>query len=443
MQQDGFNSRIGALMAFVGSAVGLGNLWKFPYMAGKNGGAAFILIYVAFMFCLCLPLMLSECIIGRRARAGAFDSFRKLAPGTGWSIIGAISVITAVLILSFYSVVGGWTLRYIVASLRSAFTDSGYGLPFGEFVSSSVEPLIYHLLFLALTITVLWSGVKNGIERYSKILMPLLFLMVLFLAGYSITLPGASKGIDFLLRPDFSSITSGVVLEALGQGLFSLSLGMAIMITYGSYLNSRENLPKMVVATISMDLIFALLAGFAILPAVFAFGFDPSEGAGLLFVILPEVFARVPAGAIIAPVFFVVIFIAALTSAVSLFEVIVASVVRNVKMSRKKILLCTGTFLAVSGTVCSISLGLISDVLVFGMNIFDLFDTLSSTYMMPAGAFLISLFVGHKMKREDVFDELSNGKTIKLRMFGLFMLLVKYFVPAGIVLIFLNKLGVF
>ncbi|MDR2564276.1 MAG: sodium-dependent transporter [Prevotellaceae bacterium] len=443
MQKDGFNSRIGALMAFVGSAVGLGNLWKFPYMAGKNGGAAFILIYVGFMFCLCLPLMLSECVIGRRAREGAFDSFRKLAPRSGWSIIGVISVITAVLILSFYSVVGGWTVRYIVASFRAAFTGDGYGSAFGAFASSNFEPLLYHLIFLALTITVLWSGVRNGIERYSKILMPVLFLMVLFLAAYSITLPGAGKGIEFLLRPDFSSITSSVVLDALGQGLFSLSLGMAIMITYGSYLSNSENLPRMVVATISMDLIFALLAGFAILPAVFAFGFDPAEGAGLLFVILPEVFARVPAGAIIGPAFFVVIFIAAITSAVSLFEVIVAAVIRSVKLSRKKILLCIGAFLALSGTLCSVSLGLLSEFRIFGLNIFDLFDTLSSTYMMPAGAFLISLFVGYRMKRADVFDELSNGKTIKIRMFGLFMLLVKYFVPAGIVLIFLNKLGVF
>ena len=443
MQRDGFNSRIGALMAFIGSAVGLGNLWKFPYMAGKNGGAAFILMYVVFMFCFCLPLMLSECIIGRRSRSSAVDAFKQLAPGTKWYIAGATGVLAGFLVLSFYSVVGGWTIRYIVESVRACFSGGTYSLQFDKFAGSTFSPLAYHLFFLILTIAILWSGIKNGIEKYSKILMPVLFIMVALLAAYSVSLPGAGEGVKFMLYPDFSNITPGVALEALGQGLFSLSLGMAIMITYSSYLNRKENLPRMVVTTILMDLLFALLAGFVILPAVYAFNSKPDEGPGLLFNILPKVFDSMPAGMIFGPVFFAVAFIAAITSAVSLLEVVVAFVTQSFKLTRRKALLITGAVLAATGAVCSMSKGVLSGATVFELNIFDLFDALSSTYLMPIGALLISLFVGYRMKRADILDELSSGKTVKVRMFAMIMFLVKYFVPAGIVVIFLNKLGVF
>lgn len=443
-KRDEFGSQIGALLALVGSAVGLGNLWKFPYMAGKNGGAAFILLYIGFMFLLCLPLMLSEFTIGRRSQANAVGAFQKLAPGTKWYLTGVLGTLTAFLILSFYSVVGGWAIKYLITSLHFGFTaSSGAKDVFSSFTSSLFMPVGMHLLFLFMTVAVLWTGVKNGIERYSKILMPLLFVMVALLAVYAVSLPGAKTGIDFMLKPDWNNVTSQTILEALGQGLFSLSLGMGIAITYSSYIRKDENLSKAAIITIVMDLIFALIAGFAILPAVFSFGYQPDEGPGLLFVILPEVFAKMPLGSVFAIVFFIVLLIAALTSAVSLLEVVVAYLSEEWKISRKKALLLSGGALAVLGTLCSLSLGKLSGVLLFGRNIFDFIDSLTSIFFMPIGAFFISLFVGWKMKKQDVYDEMSNSGKLKVRLFSLFLFLTRYFVPFAILLIFLNKLGLF
>lgn len=444
MKRDGFGSQLGTLMALIGSAVGLGNLWKFPYMAGKNGGAAFILLYVGFMLLLCLPLMLSEFIIGRRSQSNPVGAFRKLSPGTNWYYTGMLGVITAFIILSFYSVVGGWAVKYLITSLHFGFADiSGAAEYFSSFTQSPLEPLFMHLIFLFFTVAVLWTGIKNGIEKYSKILMPLLFFMIVILAVYSITLPGSSMGLVFLLKPDFSSVTPHVVLDALGQGLFSLSLGMGIVITYSSYMNKKEDLTKVAILTIVMDLVFALLAGFFILPAVFAFGFQPDEGPGLLFIILPQVFSKMPFGNIFAIIFFIVLLIAALTSAISLLEVVVSYLSEEKKLARRKALVITGVLLAITGSICSLSLGKLSGVKLFDNNIFDIFDKISSIYMMPAGAFFISLFVGWKMKKADVKDEMSNSGRLQVRSFNLFIWLVRYFVPVAIVVIFLGKLGVF
>lgn len=431
-------------MALVGSAVGLGNLWKFPYMAGSNGGAAFILLYIGFMFLLCLPLMLSEFIIGRRSGLNPVGAFRKLAPGTPWYLNGAMGVLTAFIILSFYLVVGGWALKYLFISFEFGYDSSvNAGNRFDGFITSPVAPVLMHLLFLIITVAVLWSGIKNGIEKYSKILMPLLFVMTLALALFSLTLPGAQAGIDFMIRPDWSKVTPLVVLNALGQGLFSLSLGMGIVITYSSYMKKSENLPKIAILTIVMDLIFSLLAGLMILPAVFSFGYSPGEGPGLLFIILPEVFAQIPGGNIFAILFFFVLTIAALTSAISLLEVVVSYLSEQRKISRKRSLLVSGSLLAVTGALCSLSLGSLSDLKLFGLTLFDLFDKVSSSFMMPIGAFFIALFVGWGMKKRDVRDELSSGGTLRLKAFDLFYGLVRYFVPLAIFLVFLNLLGVF
>lgn len=444
MKRDGFGTQIGALLALVGSAVGLGNLWKFPYMAGKNGGAAFILLYIGFMFLLCLPLMLSEFVIGRRSQANAVGAFHKLAPNTKWYLTGVIGTFTAFIILSFYSVVGGWTIEYLIGYLSNSFPDStDIGSHFSTFTQSSVKPVILHILFLGITVMILWTGVKNGIERYSKILLPLLFIMIMALAVNSLLLPGSGEGVKFMLMPKLSDITPSVILDALGQGLFSLSLGMGILITYSSYMGKRESLTRMAIITIVMDLIFALIAGFVILPAVFSFGYQPDEGPGLLFIILPKVFSQMPFGQIFAIIFFAVLLIAALTSAISLLEVVVAYLTEEKKMTRKKALLLTGSALAVTGSLCSLSLGELSWLKLFGNNLFDFLDKLSSIYFMPVGGALISIFLGWKMAKNDVYQELSNSGTIKLRLFKLFIFLTKYFVPAAIVVIFLNKLGAF
>lgn len=444
MNRDGFSSRLGALLALIGSAVGLGNLWKFPYMAGNNGGAAFILIYIGFLFVFCLPLVLSEFVIGRRSQANPVGAFKKLAPRTPWFLTGLTGVITAFIILSFYSVVGGWVIKYFVTSIEFGFAkmDNGADVYFEQFVSSSFWPIVTHLVFLFLTVAIVWAGIKNGIEKYSVILMPALFIMVAILAVYVVCLPGASQGIDFMIRPDWSKVTPQVVLNALGQGLFSLSLGMGCVITYSSYMKKTENLARVAMLTIVMDLVFALLAGFVILPSVFAFGFSPDQGPRLLFVVLPQVFQSMPGGSIFAIVFFLIVTIAAITSSISLMEVITSYVTEELKISRKKALIGAGSILAVTGTLCSLSMGILSDFKILGNNLFDSFDNLSSNYLMPIGALFIALFVGWKMKKPDVLDELSNGGKIKLKAFNLFWLLVRWLVPVGIVLIFLNLLKV-
>ncbi|MCL2041502.1 MAG: sodium-dependent transporter [Bacteroidales bacterium] len=444
MSRDSFGSRLGALMALVGSAVGLGNFWKFPYMAGKNGGAVFILVYVLFMVILCLPLMLSEFVIGRRSQSNPIGAFRKLAPGTKWFFTGLTGVVAAFVILSFYSVVGGWVIKYFVAAVFSGFSaQEGAATLFSTFSQSAVEPVIYHIVFLGLTMGIIIMGIKNGIEKWSKILMPTLFVMILFLAAYALCLPNAGAGVRFLLQPDFSQLTSAVVLDALGQGLFSLSLGMGAVITYSSYMSKGENLFKISLMTIGMDLGFALLAGFVIFPAVFSFGFAPDKGPGLLFTVLPQIFAQMSFGRIFAVVFFAVLIIAALSSSISLLEVITTYATEEWKISRKKTVFLAGGAVTVLGALCSLSLGCMGDVKIFGNIIFDFFDKFSSIFLMPIGAFFITLFVGWKMKRSAVFDELSNANTLKVRYFKIIYFLIRYVVPIGIVIVFLNMLEVF
>ncbi|MDR1055223.1 MAG: sodium-dependent transporter [Prevotellaceae bacterium] len=443
MTRDNFGSRFGVLMAVIGSAVGLGNLWKFPYVAGKNGGAAFIILYLGFMVLLCIPLMLSEFVIGRRSQANVVGSFRKLAPGTPWYFTGVIGVAAAFFILSFYGVVGGWTLEYIISSagigLNSELIDSEQ--QFHSFTQSTVRPIIFLVIFMGLTTYIVLAGIKNGIERYSKILMPLLFLMIVILAIRSLTLSGASAGIEFLLNPDFSAIDGNVILDALGQGLFSLSLGMGCMITYSSYFKKNINLSKVTLITISADTLFALIAGIAILPAVFALGFQPDAGPGLVFIILPKVFELMPGGSVFAIIFFIVLAVAALTSAISLLEVVVAYLSEELKLKRKTATWIAAVTISIAGVFCSLSLGSLAGIKIFDNTIFDFFDKFSSNFLMPFGGMLIVLFVGWKMRRADVYDELLNGGTLKIKMFNTLMFLLKFFAPIAIALIFLNKIG--
>ena len=299
MKRDEFSGFFGVLVAAVGSAVGLGNLWRFPYLVGQNGGAAFILIYLAFVMIICLPIIISEFIIGRRSRANTVKAFQILAPNTPWSIIGVVGVLASFCIMAFYTVVGGWTLDYLFRSLIHLFSKpdiSSLESQFTNLVTSPVRPILWTVVFMIFNAFIVMSGVKKGIEKYSKIMMPVLFLMIVILMIQSFTLPGAAKGVEFLVKPDFSKINTQVVLAALGQAFFSLSLGMGCMITYGSYIPSRENLSKLSFTTAISDTLFAILAGLAIMPAVFAFGISPQEGPGLVFIVLPRIFAQIPLG---------------------------------------------------------------------------------------------------------------------------------------------------
>lgn len=445
IQRDGFGSRFGVLVAVAGSAVGLGNLWRFPYMVGNNGGAAFIILYLAFVIVLCLPIMFSEFIIGRRTQSNAFGAIKKLAPRSGWLTIGVISVVASVAIMSFYSVVGGWTLDYIIKSFSPSFLTSDSSSLAGQFsgyTSSSVMPVVTHLLFLAISALIVVAGVKNGIERYSKILMPVLFFLVLLLAIRSLTLDGAGAGVEFLFKPDFSKITGKTALAALGQAFFSLSLGMGCIITYGSYVNKKENLFKISFISAFADTGFAILAGLAVVPAVFAFGISPSEGPSLVFITLPQVFAQLPFGQIISIAFFFILLIAALTSAISLLEVIVAFCTEELKWSRKGAVIATFLLIGFFGSLSSLSQGILADVKVFGKTFFDFFDYTSSNIMLPVGGLLVVLFVGWKMKVSDVRDELTSGATISLKgwIFNSILFIIKFVAPIAIFIVLINSL---
>ncbi|MDP3436268.1 MAG: sodium-dependent transporter [Bacteroidales bacterium] len=445
IKRDGFGSRFGVLVAVAGSAVGLGNLWRFPYMVGTNGGAAFIFLYLFFVILLCMPIMFSEFIIGRRTQSNAFGAIKKIAPKSGWLSIGVISVVASICIMSFYSVVGGWTLEYIFKSFSPSFLtsdSSALSSQFSGFSQSSFMPVVMHLLFLAISALIVVAGVKNGIEKYSKILMPVLFFLVLLLAIRSLTLDGAGEGVKFLFHPDFSKITGETMLAALGQAFFSLSLGMGCIITYGSYVNKKENLFKISFMTVAADTGFAILAGLAVVPAVFAFGIAPGQGPSLVFITLPQIFAQLPFGSVFAVGFFFILLIAAVTSAISLLEVVVAYFTEELKMTRKVAVVVTFMIIGVLGTFSSLSQGSLSDVTIFGKNFFDLFDYTSSNILLPVGGLLVVLFVGWRMKRADVLDELTSGGTVALRksLFTGIMLVIKFLAPIAISIVLINSL---
>ncbi|MDD2594244.1 MAG: sodium-dependent transporter [Bacteroidales bacterium] len=416
--RDNFGSRFGVLVAMAGSAIGLGNLWRFPYLMGENGGAAFIIIYLVFVFVLCLPIMFSEFILGRRSQSNVFGAFRVLAPGSKWGIIGIFGVLASICILSFYSVVGGWSIEYLVKAVLFDFTRAGseanHATMFSDFVSSPVKPLLYHLAFMALTAFVVLAGIKKGIEKYTKMMMPMLFVMVIIIAIRSLTLEGAGAGVSYMFKPDFSKVTSGTFLAALGQAFFSLSLGCGTIMTYGSYVSKDENIMKCSAYTSIADTLFAIIAGCAIMPAVFAFGISPGEGPGLVFITLPRIFASLPLGGVIAILFFVTLLLAALTSSISLLEVFVSYLIEEFKMKRGGAVAIAFGIILLLGCFCSLSQGAMSGVKLFGMNIFDLFDYVSSNVLMPIGGLLIVIFVGWRLGKTAAFDELTNHGTLKI-----------------------------
>lgn len=446
LNRDGFGSRFGVLVAVAGSAVGLGNLWRFPYMVGNNGGAAFIIIYLLFVILLCLPIMFSEFIIGRRTQSNVFGAINKLAPKSPFLSIGVISVVASICIMAFYSVVGGWTIEYIFKSFSPDFltaNSASLESQFKEASTSSLVPIATHLAFLGLSALIVVAGIKNGIEKYSKILMPVLFSLVMLLAIRSMTLDGSSAGIKFLFYPDFSKITGATLIAALGQAFFSLSLGMGCIITYGSYVKKNENLFKVSLMTVAADTGFAILAGLAVMPAVFAFGISPGQGPSLVFITLPQIFAQLPFGNVIAIAFFFILFIAAITSAISLLEVIVAYFTEELKLTRKAAVLIAFTIIGIFGTLSSLSNGVLADVKIFGKTFFDLFDYTSSNILLPVGGLLVVMFVGWRMKKADVLDELTNGGSIAIKGFVLKWIIftIKFLAPIAIALVLLSSIG--
>ena len=445
MERENFGNRFGVLVAMAGSAIGLGNLWRFPYLVGSYGGAAFIFVYIFCVFLLCLPIFMSEVIVGRRSRSNAYGAFKKLAPGTRWKWLGAVSVVTPIIVVSYYSVVGGWSVEYFFKSVTLDFTtgvtQSEMGTIFGSFISSVWAPIIGHTIFLLLTAFIIVAGVKSGIEKFGKIMMPMLFVLIIFIAIRAATLPGAGEGLKYLFKPDFSKIDATVCAAALGQAFFTLSLGVGTILTYGSYVSKKESIIASSTYTAVSDFLFAILASCAIMPAVFAFGLNPQEGPGLVFETLPFIFANMPLGWLVAILFFLALIVAALTSSISLYEVGVAYLVEERKYSRRGASVLVFLVAWILGILCSLSFGPLSDIRIFGQTIFNFFDKLSANVLMPVGGLLIVIFVGWVMKRSDVLDELTNGGTLKNRGVSSFVwFLIRYVCPLAVIAVFLTAI---
>ena len=438
------------IMAFAGSAIGLGNIWRFPYLVGQDGGAAFVIIYIIATLLISLPIFFAESVVGRRSGANCRGAFIELGKGTAWPYLGFLMVFTPLWIVSYYSVVGGWSLEYLIQALRLDFVRLGPDAvsgSFGRFITRTWAPIACHLAFLGVTVAIVALGVKSGIEKFSKICLPILFVLVVLIAVYSLTLPGAQKGMTYLFKPDFSKLTWQSCLDALGQSFFSMSLGMGIIITYSSYVSKEENLIASGAGTAVSDLLFALLAGVAIMPAVFAAGIEPGSGPGLIFDTLPYIFAQMGVempwiSSLAAILFFLTILFAALTSSVSLIEVGVAYLVEERGFKRGWACVFLFVVTGALGVLCSLSFGPLANVKVFGMGFFDLFDTIASNVLLTVGGLLVVLFVGWKLKREVVFDELTNGGTKKrnVRLFNFFWFLIRFVAPVGVIVLILSTL---
>ena len=429
------------ILAMAGSAIGLGNLWRFPFLVGQNGGAAFIIVYILACALLALPIFFAEYIIGRRSRSNCFGAMDKLAPGSKWKWVGLLTVITPIVVLGYYSVVGGWSIDYTWKACTGALTHDTNGL-FGGFISQVWEPVITHTLFVLASALIILLGVKKGIEKFSKVAMPILFVLIIVIAVFGLTLPGAMKGVEYLVKPDFSRLNTGSIAAAMGQAFFSMSLGVGAILIYASYSPEQENIVGSGLGTAGSDLLFAILAGFAIMPAVFSAGIQPGEGPGLVFDTLPFIFSKMNpvTGTVIAIMFFVTVLAAALTSSISLLEVGVSYLMEEKGMSRVKGTVILSLIIWVVGILCSLSFGPLAGVKILGLTMFDLLDKLCSNFLMPLGGLLFVLFVGWKMSKADVRDEFTSGGTRNVRLFSLVYFLMRYVAPAGIVLVFITAL---
>ena len=449
MQQDknklGFKSNLGAVLALAGSAVGLGNIWKFPYMLGTNGGSAFLFIYLFFVFGVGFPLMLTELALGRHTQRNTFGTFKVLAPGTKWFLYGILSIIGAMLILSFYGTISAWTLEYTWLSMTNSFVGKSsleIDEMFNRFITHPYKPLLWHICFMALTAFIVLGGVQKGIEKVSKGMMPILLLIIVALCVNSITMPNLSEALRFLFYPDLSAITSQSVLAALGQAFFSLSIGMGSILTYASYMSPKDNLVNTSLKVITMDTSIAILAGVAIFPAVFSFNIDPQAGAGLAFLSLPNVFQQLPGGEIWALLFFILLTFAALTSAISILEIPVLYLVQERKLKRSTATWLSSSVIMLLGCFCTLSFGPLREVQIFGLNLFEAFDYLASNILLPLLGMLLCIFSGWYINRSIIYHELTNQGTLKIRFFKLYAFILRYIAPVGILAILLHAIGI-
>ncbi|MGG4489278.1 sodium-dependent transporter [Metabacillus idriensis] len=440
-----WSSKLGFILAAAGSAIGLGAIWKFPYIAGVSGGGAFFFIFLLFTLLLGLPLLLAEFAIGRSTQKDAIESYREIAPDTKWSSIGYLGMITCFILLSFYSVIGGWIILYLVKTLTgelNGLNQQQFGELFGATISNPMLSVGAHLVFMIITIAVVAKGVQKGIERTSKFMMPALFLLFIVLIFRSVTLEGATEGVQFLFQPDFSKLTSETVLAALGQSFFTLSVGVSVMVTYSSYLPKESNLPQSAISIVAMNIFIVVLAGLAIFPAVFSFGLKPDAGPVLLFNVLPTVFNQMAFGMVFFVAFLLLFLFASLTSAFSMLEIIVSVISKGDSDKRIKWSWIIGLIIFAVGVPSALSFGIWSDVSIFGKSIFDAADYLVSNILMPVGALLISIFVPLKIKKSKLYAELSNGSSLSIGLFNTWFFLMRYVAPIAIFLVLLDVLGV-
>lgn len=448
IERANFGSKLGIILATAGSSVGLGNVWRFPYMAGEHGGAAFILLYIACVLVLGIPCMVSEFIIGRRSASNTARAYRSLSNGTPWMLVGYLGVLTGFLITGYYAVVSGWCFQYVYASLMGHLNGSPefFTSYFDAFEKDPFKPVFWTAAFLIVTHLVIVRGVRGGIEKASKLLMPILFILLLILVVSSCMLPDAVKGIRFLFKPDFSEVNADVFLGALGQAFYSLSIAMGCLCTYASYFSRQTNLMKSAVQISIIDSMVAILAGLMIFPAAFSVGISPDSGPSLVFITLPNVFQQAFSGMpvvgyIVALAFYALLALAALTSLISLHEVSTAFVQEEMHTTRKRAATGVTVVCAVIGAVCSLSLGKWDFIQVSGRPLFDFLDFFTGQIMLPVGGFLTCLFVGWYLPHKIVRDEFTNYGTLRGKFFHTYIFCMKYVCPVCILLIFLHQFG--
>lgn len=440
-----WSTRLAFILAATGSAVGLGNIWRFPYTAGEYGGGAFVLVYLICVAAIGIPIMMAEIMLGRRGRQSPINTMRTLARQEGkhpaWQLLGWMGIVTGFLILSFYSVIAGWTMAYAVRSVAGVFVGidaAGADAVFGALIEDAERLLAWHSIFMTLCVLVVARGVASGLEQAVRFLMPALFVLLVVMVIYSFSAGDFGAAVSYMFAPDFSKLSGEAILSAMGQAFFSLSLGMGAIMIYGSYLHSDASIGTNSVIIAGIDSLVAILAGLAIFPIVFANGMQPEQGPGLVFKVLPIAFGQMPGGLLFSSLFFLLLVFAAWTSAISLLEPMVAWLVENLSFSRVRAAVLAGVSVWFLGIACLLSLNVWSGVTIFGKGFLDLFDFLTANILLPLGGLLIAVFAGWVLSRAASVEELRLGEGLVYR---LWLVLIRYVAPLAVALVFLNAIG--
>lgn len=438
--KNGFATRFGTLVVVGGSVVGLGNIWRFPYIAGENGGGAFIIIYILTTLIIAMPLMMCELSLGRSTKSNVFGAFKKLDGGHKWRFMGLLTVLSAFFVISFYSVIAGWSFEFIFKSMSGHFIDAPYQQVQSElttFVDSGIRPILWALLYIGLTAAIVILGVQKGIERISKILMPVFFVLIVALAVHSLTLDGAKEGLMFLFKPDFSKVTGMTVLHAVGQAFFSLSIGLGSLITYGAYIDKKTSLRGLTATIVSTDTVVAILSGLVIFPAIFTYGISSTSGPDLIYITLPTVFGQMAGGSWLSTTFFILVFIAAITSSISILEMMVSYLVQERKMTRKKAVTVASIASAALAVICSLSMASGSNLKIAGMPVFDFLNEITASYMMPINTIVVVIFMGW-IANKTLYNEITNNAPTTPWWYKPLLSMVKFGLPIVLIVIIIN-----